>query len=83
MKSIKFDSFDVKAIVTKKRRVQHSVKTLSEEKKCDDRNSLVTLIKANQVFQNGYILFQDFTRNIFELHEPETDLTRFKLSKFS
>ena len=56
---------------------------MSEEKKCDDRNSLVTLIKANQVFQNGYILFQDFTRNIFELHEPETDLTRFKLPKFS
>ena len=46
--------------------------TLSEEMKCDDRNSLVTLMKVNQVFQNGSILFQDFTSNIFELHEPKT-----------
>ena len=59
-------------LLLQKRRVQHSVKTLSEEKKCDDRNSLVTLMKANQIFQNGSILFQDFTSNIFELHEPKT-----------
>ena len=56
----------------KKRRVQHSLKTLSEEKKCDDRNSLATLMKANQIFQNGSMLFQDFTSNIFELYEPKT-----------
>ena len=72
MKSTKFHSFDVKAIVTKKSCVQHSVKTLPEEKKCDDRNYLVTLMKANQIFQNGSILFQDFTSNIFELREPKT-----------
>ena len=59
-------------LLLQKRRVQHSVKTLSEEKKCDDRNSLVTLMKTNQIFQNGSILFQDFTSNIFELHEPKT-----------
>ena len=59
-------------LLLQKRRVQHSVKTLSEEKKCDDRNSVVTSMKANQIFQNGSILFQDFTSNIFELHEPKT-----------
>ena len=59
-------------LLLQKRRVQHSVKTLSEEKKCDDRNSLATLMKTNQIFQNGSILFQDLTGSIFELHEPKT-----------
>ena len=37
VKSIEFYSFDVKAVVTKRSRVQHSVKTYSEEKKCDKK----------------------------------------------
>ena len=41
MKSIKFDSFDVKAIATKKS---------GEEKICDNRISLVTLMKVNHNF---------------------------------
>ena len=43
-----------------------------KEKKCDDKNYLVTLMKANQIFQNGSILFQEFISNIFELHKPKT-----------
>ena len=46
MKSIKFYSFDVKAIVTKKLRVRFCKN--SEEAKCDNRN--MTLMKANHKF---------------------------------
>ena len=69
------------------------MKKLSEEKNCGDGNSLQALMKANQIFQNGTMLSQDFTSNIFELHEPKKggkgklrynlpDLNRLKLLKF-
>ena len=47
------------------------MKKLSEEKKCGDGNSLQALMKANQIFQNGTMLSQDFNSNIFELHEQK------------
>ena len=89
VKSIKFYSFDVKAIATKQSRVtfcensQKKRNVITEILFCDFDES------ESYNFQNGSILFQDFTSNIFELHEPKAggynfpNLTRLKLPKFS
>ena len=69
-KSIKFHSFDVKAIVTKK--VAYSI--LWKKKK---RNVMIEILscdfdESKSNFSKWIKLSQIFTSNIFELHEPKT-----------
>ena len=94
MQSLKFYTFDVKPIVTKKFACNFLWKE-SEEKKYDNKILSCDFDESESwIFQNRSMLSQDFTSNIFELHEPKTggkgklwynfpDLTRLKHAKFS
>ena len=73
MQSIKFYTFEVKAIVTKT--AAYSILWKHSQKK---RNMIIEILSCDfdesesWIFENRSMLSQDFTSNIFELHEPKT-----------